>query len=644
MFRHEGFEYLRGIEDAFDDPRIREITVKKSGQTALTTAALNYIGKTIHYDPSGWLVVYPTVGAVRRFSKRKLGPMIRDCEVLKDRVKDSSKKSDIGDIFEKTYPGGFVSMVSAKSLSSLSAQSIQRILIDELNRIPQEAGNEGDTMTIIRTRTKGFKETYKLIKISTPTEKGLSLISQEFERSDQRYYFVPCPVCGYAQTLRLENLHWEKSIELGEAQELPRGMKDNERDTILHFKNQKKAFKWTGKEFEKIDYDYILELLNKRPFLSNGKLHHPSTAYYECEKCSAHLNDKNHRLYMVKNGVWIKQNTSINDHAGFFLNELYSPLSSYEYVVLQFLEAKDNVIKLKSFTNLVLGEDWEDKTRAEMDSNSLVFRCENYGPKLSEGVIVLTAGVDTQDDRLEIKIKGWGLGDQSWLIDYEVIPGNPGEDKVWQQLDLYLQRTYEHHYGAILRIGATCVDMLGHHTQQVLKYCNARSARNIYAIFGKGDTDTPIPVFTIKASKSKDGKFDAYRIGVDAAKELIYSRLSILDFGSGYMHFPKELRINKDTQKGEPLDIPYFEGLTAEKQIETFERGKQKRRWVKIRARNEPLDLEVYAYAARLSLRFNDEDLKNIQNNIKNFQHELFTEQPNELQIEKSHSIRKELR
>lgn len=641
MFRHEGFEYLFGIEDAFDDPRIREVTVKKSGQTALTTAALNYIGKTIHQDPGGWLIVYPTLASVKRFSKRKLGPMIRDCEVLKDRVKDSSNKSDIGDTFEKTYPGGFISMVSGKSLSSVSAQSIQRALTDELNRFAQEVGSEGDLLTIIKKRFQGFLETYKWIKISTPTEKNLSLITQEFEKSDQRFYFVPCPVCGYSQTLRFENLHWEKSIRLSDGADLP---KRGERDTIYVMHGSKKAHKWNGKDYDKINIDHLLELESKNPVISNGKLHHPSTAYYECEKCHGHLNDKNHRLNMIKNGNWIKQNPQVMDHAGFFLNELYSPLSTYEYVVSQFLDAKDNVIKLKSFTNLVLGEDWEDKTRREIDSNSLILRCETYGPKLPEGVIVLTAGVDTQDDRLEVKVKGWGIGDESWLIDYDVIPGNPGEDRVWQQLDLYLQRTYEHHYGAILQIGATCVDMLGHHTQQVLKYCNARSSRNIYAIFGKGDTDTPIPVFTVKASKTEDGKFDSYRIGVDAAKELVYSRLSILDYGPGYMHFPKELRINKDTQRGTPLEISYFEGLTAEKQVETFERGKQKRRWKKIRTRNEPLDLENYAYAARLSLRFNDEDLLKIQDSIKNFQHELFSEASGEIVIAKSNSVKRNYR
>lgn len=641
MFSHEGFEYLFGIEDAFDDPRIREITIKKSGQTALTTAALNYIGKTIHQDPSSWLIVYPTKDSVKRFSKRKLGPMIRDCEVLKERVKDSSNKNDIGDIFEKTYPGGFASLVSGKSLSSVSAQSIHRCLTDELNRLVLEIGNEGDLLAIIKKRFQGFLDTYKWIKISTPTEKGLSLISKEFDRSDQRYYFVPCPVCGYSQTLRFGNLHWEKSKELGEAEELP---KTGEVDFIYHWKNYKKVFKWNGKEFELIDPEYLKKLMEKNPFLSNGKLHHPPTAYYECEKCKAHLNDKNHRRFMIKNGAWISQNPSVKEHAGFFLNELYSPLSNYEYVALQFLEAKSNIITLKTFSNLVLGEDWEDKTRREMDSNALILRCETYGPKLPEGVIVLTAGVDTQDDRLEIKIKGWGIGDESWLIDYDVIPGDPGQDKVWQQLDLYLIRTYEHHYGAMLQIGAACVDMLGHHTQQVLKFCNARSARNIYAVFGKGNTDAPIPVFTVKASKSEDGKFDFYRVGVDAAKELIYSRLSILDFGPGYMHFPKEVRINKDTGKGTPVDIEYFEQLTAEKQIETFERGKQKRKWVPIRARNEKLDEEVYAYAARLSLRFNDEDLKNIYDNIKNYQTELFAGQDEGLVIEKSNTLRKGLR
>ena len=92
------------------------------------------------------------------------------------------------------------------------------------------------------------------------------------------------------------------------------------------------------------------------------------------------------------------------------------------------------------------------------------------------------------------------------------------------------------------------------------------------------------------------------KLGVDTAKEVIYSRLRITEPGPGYFHFPAE------------RDREYFLQLTGEKQVTRFTKGAPKREWIKIRSRNEVLDCTVYALAA----------LKLLSPDFEQLQHSMF--------------------
>lgn len=570
----EGFEYLNGFMDAFNDPLVHYLTCMKSAQTAFTQATLNIIGYIIDMQPGPILVAYPTESGVKKFSKRKLFPMLRDTPALSNKVSDSKKREGDNAILEKSFPGGFISMIGTNSPNALSSQSVQYLFVDELDRIPFEAGNEGDTIKVLQKRQQGFSN-FKCIVVSTPTFRGISRIEDAFNRSDQRFYFVPCPQCNHFQTLRFENLK--------------------------------------GWRIEKGIYEV-------------------EKTYYECESCKTQLHERD-KYYMVSHGEWRKTKPEIQEHAGFYINELYSSLSTWQNVVKQFIESKDDQLKLRSFKNLVLGEVWEDQTTRDMDSNELMRRCESYGPALPAAVIVLTAGVDVQDDRLELIIKGWGLNEESWLIDYKIIYGDPSTNKLWSELDLALNVTYQHSLGAVLLLSAVCIDAMGHFTQQVYNYTNhaSRKNRRVFAIYGRSGDNMPI----INFHPSKTRKGDSFAVGVDTAKELIFSRLSITDFGPGYMHFPYEIRIDKQTSKGVTLEKEYFEQLTSEKLITVYDKGIPKRVWKQLRARNEALDLEVYATAAFYACQYDESSLKRILQRIEIVSEEIknpkqTNQQPNE--------------
>lgn len=316
----------------------------------------------------------------------------------------------------------------------------------------------------------------------------------------------------------------------------------------------------------------------------------PKTAEYVCVHCGSIWTDGDRR-HAVSKGRWVAENT-FKGVAGFWLNALYSPWVILADAVDEFLSSRKDPMRLKTFVNTFLGETWEEQGDS-IDDHSVAKRRENY-EGIPEEVVMLTAGVDVQDDRLEVEIVGWGMGEESWNIDYRVIYGDPSSPRIWGQLDEIIQGKYDHPMGDELTIRATCVDSGGHHTRAVYNYAKTRAGYRVFAVKGVGGEGRPI---VGRASRNNIGKIPLYAVGVDTAKELHYARLKIDEPGPGYCHFPAS------------RDEEYFKQLTAEKLITKYFKGYAKRTWVKTRTRNEALDVRVYAIAAFAILNINMDSL-----------------------------------
>lgn len=305
----------------------------------------------------------------------------------------------------------------------------------------------------------------------------------------------------------------------------------------------------------------------------------PKTACYVCEGCGSIWTDAD-RNRAVSKGRWIAEKP-FTGVAGFHLNSLYSPWAILSEAVEEFMLASKDPMRLKTFVNTFLGETW-DEQGDQVDDYAVAQRKEVY-PHVPEEVVLLTAGVDVQDDRLECEVVGWGAGEESWQIDYHIIYGDPSSPRIWAQLDEVILKTYDHPSGEQMVIRATCVDSGGHHTRAVYNYAKTRAGHRVYAIKGVGGEGKPI---IGRASRNNVGKVPLYAVGVDTAKELHYSRLRIEESGPGYCHFRAV------------MDDEYFKQLTAEKLITSYHKGYPKRTWTKTRTRNEALDVRVYAIAA----------------------------------------------
>ena len=522
--------YQREIMDAIGDPHVRKVVIMSAAQIGKTDAfILNTLAYYMDYTPAPILVMQPTLEMGQTFSKDRLAPMLRDTPELRNKVDVKSRYSG-NTILKKNFPGGHITIVGANSATGLASRPIKVLLADEVDRYPGSAGTEGDPLSLAQKRQTTFWDK-KAVFVSTPVIKGKSRIETEYNQSTMEEWNVPCPECGSYQPLVWGNVVFDK-------QDLSKGVQ------------------------------------------------------YRCECCGKLFGEYQWKA-ASKDGVFVAGNPEASAR-GFHLNTLASTFCSWQEIVEKFIIAKEQLDQgnpegMKVWVNTELGETWEEPGEAVEDTE-LYNRRELYEAQVPEGVLVLTAGVDVQDDRFEIEVVGWGVGKESWGIRYQKIYGDLLKDQVWQDLDNFLLTGWRKADGTVLYIRAVCIDSGGHHTDQVYRFTKPRWERSVFAIKGKGGSDIP---YIHKHSTNNRVSAPLFIIGVDAGKALLYQRLRHGTKGPNYCHFP----INEEAG----YDEQYFVGLTAEKMVVRFRKGRPVVAWeLKDNAhkRNEPLDLRNYAQAA----------------------------------------------
>lgn len=319
----------------------------------------------------------------------------------------------------------------------------------------------------------------------------------------------------------------------------------------------------------------------------------------ECRFCTERFSE---REWKAGSGQWIARNPGL-PRRGFHLNALASPWERWGVIIKEFKEAKKDKEMLKVWVNTYLGEPWEDLSGEKVEEDALVKRREAYSCEVPEGVLVLTAGADVQDDRIEVEVVGWGMGKESWGIEYVTFWGDPGQPVVWKQVDSYLGRTFTYEDGEGILVACTCIDSGGHFTQETYRFSKGLEHRRIFAIKGYGGYGKPL---IGKATRNNREKAVLFPLGVDDGKNQIFSRLKTEFPGPGYCHFPRE------TEKG--YTESYFKGLCSERKVTVMDRGMAKVVWKKKGGvRNEPLDLRNYATAALEILKPDFERLEKLR-------------------------------
>jgi phage terminase large subunit GpA-like protein len=558
-WRTDRVPYAREIMDVLSpsDPT-QEVTFVAGTQVAKTEIGNNFVGFIIDHAPGPAMMVYPTSNTGKRSSRTRLAKMIESTPSLRAKVSDKQRdKSNSASL--KEFPGGVLAIAGANSAAELKSMPVRYLFEDELDEYPDDVDGQGPADELAEKRTDTFTRK-KIFRTSTPTRKGRSKIWRHWLASDQRRYYVACPNCAGEQVLRWDQMRWETRIvwELTDAEGViteaaPEAAGAVRRDTG--------------------------ELLD---------------CWIECQHCQAKI-EEHHKTAMLEGGRWVAEAPGVGKPVGFHLSALYSPLGWFSWftAVKKRLEADKDPTgeRLKVWTNTVIAEPYAEASE-QLNDHDIKQRAEPYKLKtVPMGGLFLTAAVDVQAKRLEVKVKAWGRGEESWLVDVDVIHGDTESAQPWEVLDEYLAGKFAHECGAQLRIIAAAVDS-GYRTQTVYDWCRLRRHRNIFPIKGQSQTGKSVLGRPSKQDVDHRGKVikggvEVWPIGTDTAKSKIYARLKITEPGPGCMHFPLGL----------PDD--YFKQLTAERLVSRYHKGYLRTSWEKdATERNEALDLEVYAYAA----------------------------------------------
>lgn len=604
--------YLREIMNAMSPTHpATDGDFKKGTQIGGSEGLYNAIGFTVDQVPCPVMLVMPTVDTATIISKQRLQPMFEITPVLAKKIGEQRSRASDNTTLRKEYPGGMLLLRGANSGPGLRSTPVRMLFMDEIDAYPDDVDGEGDPCVLASKRTDQFGARAKRFTCSSPKIKGKSRIDRRYQRGTRAQYYVPCPHCDHLQTLRWEQMRWEM--------ERRRELVCGACGTITELHGEQPAA--CPHCAAPVSADALRETATEDV----------AEAWYECAACSARI-DEHHKTAMLEEwptgrarhvhetpglGEVLEENDP-HPHAiwawiggqmrrflprfrrplSWHVSALYSPLGwfSWRAAVMQFLEAKKGGYNeetgeslLQVFTNTVLGDAYEVPGE-QPQQEILKLRAEPYDRgTVPAGGLILTAFVDVQGDRLEVAVKAWGRSDESWLIDYQVIPyrlgvKQPGAPE-WAEVLKLRDRGWPHAGGQTVRITAMGIDS-GYLTQEVYDFCRRWSHRHIIATKGapqrgKAILGRPTPQDVNYDGKTiKDG-VQLWPIGTDTAKERVYARLAITEPGPGYMHMPRG------------LEDAYYDGLVAEKLIRRTVKGVTINDWVKTQERNEPLDLEV---------------------------------------------------
>jgi phage terminase large subunit GpA-like protein len=532
QWRTDRTPYLREPMDCLSPSSPwRRVVLMFGSQMGKTEVVLNWLGAIIHLWPGPTLLVQPTLDMAKRLNRQRLDPLLKETPVLTELIAPARSRDSGNTMFLKEFRGGLFVLTGANSGSALQSMPAAYLAADEVSSYPMEADDKGDPLENAETRTSTFPMG-KVLITSTPGTRGACRITEEYEkRSDRRGYAALMPCCGAHEVLKWrEHAQWDR----------PDG-----------------------------------------------------DVWMRCPACGERVGQE-HKTAMLMGAVWKPSAAGDGMTAGFHLPGWYAPAgwTPWEQIRDEFLRAHGDPLLLKGWVNKRAAEAWEDEALAKVSADGLIVRAGEYrAGTCPAGVLVLLMSVDVQDTWLEVKVKGYGRGDESWRVWHQKIEGDPAQDDVWDQVLTILRTDFPREGGGTMRVRFCAVDTAGHFTPEAYNWAREHTREGVVAIKGANKRDAPALSKGNRIDVTFRGRTIAngltlYMVGGHGLKRTVYSRLKIAEPGPGYVHFDDET-----TEE-------YLAGLTAERLQPRYVKGFQVLEWhCPSGARNEPLDLEVYCLA-----------------------------------------------
>ncbi len=508
--------YQREIADAISDGEIERVTLVKAVRVGFTTLLTGAIGGFVSNEPCPVLCLLPTEADARDYVVSDIEPIFQATPALRGALSADIEEGERNTLLHRRFPGGSLKVVAAKAPRNLRRHTARVLIVDEADAC--ETGAEGNPIRLAERRTMSFANR-KIIVGSTPIFEETSHVLRAYGESDARVFECPCPACGAFTEILWQHIEWQPE--------------------------------------------------------------RPETAAFRCPHCAGLIAHRQ-KPAMVEAGRWRATAPDVQSHAGFRLNALVSPHvnASWPKLAEEFLRAKDDPSELQVFVNTILAQGWQAPGE-DVDESALAGRAEPFGlDRIPPEVLVVTAGVDTQDDRLEITLCGWTRASECLVLAHIVLWGAHDDDMTWAELDELLRTRWPHPHGGRLKVDACAIDAGdGQHYDKVLSFAHPRASRRVMAIKGASGTR---PAILVSRSKVRGGRL--WIVGVDGLKSTIFDRL-------------QRGRMIRFSDSLEPI---FYEQLSSERRVVRYRRGQPVRRFERITGRrSEALDCLTYAFGAR---------------------------------------------
>lgn len=545
-YRTSRTPYLREImDDLSTNSPVQTVVFKKASQIGASEAGINWVGYIIDQAPGPVMLVQPTVEVAKRFSKQRIDPLVESTSAVRAKISPGRARDAGNTMLLKEFAGGVLVITGANSAVGLRSMPVRYLMLDEVDAYPADVEGEGDPVALADARTRTFGFRAKRFITSSPKIKNVSRIGREYEKTDKRRYFVPCPLCSEMQTLDWVQLRWQP-----------------------------------------------------------GQF---ATAGYQCIACEL-VFPEHHKTEMLAAGQWrATAETTDPTTRGYHLSGLYSPVGwlSWATIARQWEDAVSDVEARKTFINTVLGEEWEEEADTIPDWERLYERREDWPHNtVPERGLFLTAGSDVQADRIEVDVWAWGRNLESWLVEHMVLWGDPGRSEVWLELSGVLGRTWEHSSGKRMGLQRLAIDT-GSFTQSVYAWARLQTRSLVLPIKGMSAYDRSVPVSgpskvdVLENGRKLKGGLGLWIVSVSFFKREFYKLLAL----------PRPTDEARARGEQDPAGSVHFSDAVGEEWCRQLvaehmvvvrsRRGFAARtEWRQLRPRNEALDMRVYARAA----------------------------------------------
>lgn len=318
----------------------------------------------------------------------------------------------------------------------------------------------------------------------------------------------------------------------------------------------------------------------------------PDSVFYPCQKCEAKIPQS--KADWMRARIAYEKQRKTGRIASFTIKggSYEAGWKPWSDILTELLEAKENHETLKTFWNVSLNRVWENQ-REVPDWEQLATRPHFYERgEVPKEALFLTLAVDVQHDRLEALLVGWGRKRQRYVIEHYSFGGDAAKPETWLPLEALIRSNWP------VPLACTAVDSAdGNTSAHVYRFVREMRSDRVIAIRGSSRfMETYIESarhidLRLNGQRASSG-VKVWMVGTGFIKSEIYSyyRMKPVDpLPPGWIHF------------AQGFTPEFYQQAVSETLATKRMGGVMRTRWVKIRERNEILDLMVYATAAAAS-------------------------------------------